>query len=179
MGGNDHRTTVRDYVTLVRGTTYKGSLVGEPGPALLGLGSIKPGGGFRIGNYKTYGGDCPVELMLSPGDMYASLKGATKDGKMIGSVARVPPSVPTGRLTQDTVKLVFRNPNPEDASYLYWILRTPQYREYCAGHAMGSAVVALSRTTSLRIPSRLQRPRVGRLSPFWTRSKKGSNLTGR
>jgi len=148
----DHRTTVGDYVTLVRGTTYKGSLVGEPGPALLGLGSIKPGGGFRIGHYKTYGGDCPIELMLFPGDIYASLKGATKDGKMIGSVARVPPSVATGRLTQDTVKLVFRNPNPKDASYLYWILRTPQYREYCAGHSMGSAVVALSRRDFLGYP---------------------------
>ena len=110
MATKENWSTVGDYVTLVRGTTYKGSLVGEPGPALLGLGSIEPGGGFRIGNYKTYGGDCPDELMLFPGDIYASLKGATKDGKMIGSVARVPRSVPTGRLTQDTVKLAFRSP---------------------------------------------------------------------
>lgn len=152
MGNSDHRTSVGDYVTLVRGTTYSGALVGRPGPALLGLGSIEPGGGFRIGNYKSYGGDCPIELMLFPGDLYASLKGATKDGKMIGSVARVPLSVPTGRLTQDTVKLIFKDPNAEDASYLHWILRTPQYREYCSGHAMGSAVVALSRRDFLTYP---------------------------
>ena len=152
MAGSQHRSTVGDYVTLQRGTTYKGSLVGEPGPALLGLGSIEPGGGFRIGHYKTYAGDCPAELMLFPGDLYAALKGATKDGKMIGSVARVPPTVPTGRLTQDTVKLVFRSSHPDDSSYLHWILRTPQYREYCAGHAMGSAVVALSRRDFLAYP---------------------------
>lgn len=152
MAGETHRTTVGDFVTLVRGTTYKGQLVGEPGPALLGLGSIEPGGGFRNSHYKTYGGDCPSELMLKPGDVYASLKGATKDGKMIGSVARVPPSVPTGRLTQDTVKLVFGNSRKDDASYLYWVLRTPQYRDYCAGHAMGSAVVALSRRDFLSYP---------------------------
>ncbi|MGY3032669.1 type I restriction enzyme S subunit [Bradyrhizobium sp. USDA 4354] len=152
MASSNHDASVGDYVTLVRGTTYKGTLVGQPGPALLGLGSIEPGGGFRIGDYKTYGGECPAELMLFPGDLYASLKGATKDGKMIGSVARVPTSVPTGRLTQDTVKLVFRSPNPKDVSYLHWILRTPQYREYCAGHAMGSAVVALSRRDFLSYP---------------------------
>jgi type I restriction enzyme S subunit len=152
MEGDAHLAIVGDYVTLVRGTTYKGTLVGEPGPALLGLGSIEPGGGFRIGNYQTYGGDCPGELMLFPGDIYASLKGATKDGKMIGSVARVPPSVPTGRLTQDTVKLVFRSTDPVAQTYLYWVLRTPQYREYCAGHAMGSAVVALSRRDFLSYP---------------------------
>lgn len=152
MAADGHRMTVGDYVTLVRGTTYKGALVDEPGPALLGLGSIEPGGGFRIGNYKTYGGECPEELMLFPGDMYASLKGATKDGKMIGSVARVPPSVSSGRLTQDTVKLVFRDRDPVTETYLYWLLRTPQYRNYCAGHAMGSAVVALSRRDFLSYP---------------------------
>ena len=152
MEGKKEWCTVNDYVTLVRGTTYKGNLVGEPGPALLGLGSIEPGGGFREGHYKTYGGDCPAKLMLLPGDLYVSLKGATKDGTMIGSVARVPNTVSSGRLTQDTVKLEFRNPDPEDVSYLYWILRTPHYRTYCAKRATGSAVVALSRQDFLGYP---------------------------
>ncbi len=144
--------TVGDYVTLVRGTTYKGALVGRPGPALLGLGSIEPGGGFREGNFKTYGGACPPEMMLYPGELYVSLKGATKDGDMIGSVARVPPSVQSGRLTQDTVKLVFRQTDSGTAKYLYWLLRTPEYRSYCAGRATGSAVVGLSRSDFLSYP---------------------------
>jgi type I restriction enzyme S subunit len=150
MAGDE---AVRDYVTLVRGITYKGELVGKPGPALLGLGSIHPGGGFREGDYKTYGGDCPPKLMLTPGDLFVSLKGATKDGKMIGSVARVPASVPSGRLTQDTVKLEFRSDERAQASsYIYWMLRTPQYRAYCEGRSMGSAVVALSRDDFLAFP---------------------------
>lgn len=149
MGDN---STVRDYVTLQRGITYKGNLVGKPGPALLGLGSIQPGGGFREADYKTYGGDCPPQLMLLPGDLFASLKGATKDGEMIGSVARVPKSVSTGRLTQDTVGLKFLNSDPMNVSFLYWVLRTPQYRAYCAGRATGSAVVALSRDDFLNFP---------------------------
>ena len=144
--------TLDDFVSLQRGTTYKGPLVGEPGPALLGLGSIEPGGGFREGHYKTYGGDCPANLMLFPGDLYVSLKGATKDGTMIGSVARVPETVSSGRLTQDTVKLEFRNSDPEEVNYLYWVLRTPQYRTYCANRATGSAVVALSRQDFLDYP---------------------------
>ncbi|WP_337296838.1 restriction endonuclease subunit S [Variovorax sp. CCNWLW225] len=146
------KTTVGDYVTLQRGTTYKGNLVGKPGPALLGLGAIQPGGGFREGDYKTYGGECPPKLMLFPGDLFVSLKGATKDGKMIGSVARVPSSVSSGRLTQDTVKLEFGDSSTEAKNFLYWVLRTPQYREYCDGRATGSAVVALSRDDFLTYP---------------------------
>lgn len=143
--------SVGDYVSLQRGRTYKGPLVGQPGPALLGLGSIVPGGGFRA-DYRTYGGDCPPELMLTPGDLFVSLKGATKDGEMIGSVARLPESVPTGRLTQDTVKLVFAERDTALERYLYWLLRTPDYRDYCAGRATGSAVVALSRDDFLSYP---------------------------
>lgn len=142
--------TVGDCVTLKRGTTYKGMLVGEPGPALLGLGSIRPGGGFRRDGFKTYGGDCPDELMLRPGDLYVSLKGATKDGEMIGSVARVPKTVPSGRLTQDTVKLEIQDERLP--RFLYRLLLTPEYRTYCANRAMGSAVVALSRDDFLRYP---------------------------
>lgn len=142
---------VGDFVTLVRGKTYKGALVGADGPALLGLGSITPGGGFR-NDYKTYGGECPPELMLVPGDLFVSLKGATKDGEMIGSIARLPKSVPSGRLTQDTVRLVFHERGEAFERYLYWLLRTPDYRSYCAGRATGSAVVAMSRDDFLNYP---------------------------
>ena len=90
--------------------------------------------------------------MLVPGDLYVSLKGATKDGEMIGSVARVPVSVPSGRLTQDTVRLVFRERQPAAERYIYWLLRTPDYRAYCAARATGSAVVALSRADFLSYP---------------------------
>jgi type I restriction enzyme, S subunit len=144
--------TVGNYVTLQRGKTYNGMLVGAPGPVLLGLGSIEPGGGFREGHYKTYGGECPENLMLYPGDIYVSLKGATKDGSMIGSVARVPPTVECGRLTQDTVKLEFRDASPVLKQHIYWVLRTPQYRDYCAGRATGSAQVGLSREDFLAYP---------------------------
>ncbi|MBS0543067.1 MAG: restriction endonuclease subunit S [Proteobacteria bacterium] len=90
--------------------------------------------------------------MLTSGELFASLKGATKDGEMIGSVARVPRSVRSGRLTQDTVKLVFRRRDNDFEQYVYWVLRTPQYRAYCAGRATGSAVVALSRDDFLAYP---------------------------
>ena len=90
--------------------------------------------------------------MLAPGDLYVSLKGATKDGQMIGSVARVPSTIQSGRLTQDTVRLVLRERDVAFERYLYWLLRTPNYRSYCAGRAMGSAVVALSRDDFVSYP---------------------------
>ena len=45
MGSEVDQKTVGDYVTLQRGNTYQGELVGKAGPALLGLRTIQVGVG--------------------------------------------------------------------------------------------------------------------------------------
>lgn len=131
-------------MSLVRGNTYKSALLGLPGPVLLGLASIQRDGGFRGDSLKTYGGESASKLLLSSGDLYVSLKDVTQSGDLLGAVARLPKSIPVGRLTQDTVKLVF-----DAASYpqalLYWALRTPEYRSYCRERAIGTTNLSLSR----------------------------------
>ncbi|PKM28555.1 MAG: restriction endonuclease subunit S [Gammaproteobacteria bacterium HGW-Gammaproteobacteria-11] len=148
---SDTRRTLRDLVSLQRGTTYKGALVGLPGPVLLGLASIEPNGGFRYGGFKTYGGDCPEKISLKSGDLYVSLKDVTQSGDLLGSIARVPSDIASGRLTQDTVKLVFDG-EPVSKDYIYWLLRTSAYREYCRGCATGTTTLGLSRDDFLDFP---------------------------
>lgn len=143
--------TLADFVSLQRGTTYKGNLVGLPGPVLLGLASIEPDGGFRYSGFKTYGGECPEKISLKPGDIYVSLKDVTQSALLLGAVSRVPLDIPSGRLTQDTVKLVF-DKKEISRNYLYWILRTPSYREYCRGCATGTTTLGLAREDFLDYP---------------------------
>lgn len=133
-----------DYFELQRGTTYKSAMLGHAGPVLLGLGSIARNGGFKGDNLKTYGGPCDPRHLLTPGEIYVSLKDVTQSADLLGAVARVPSHIPLGRLTQDTVKLVFKQ---EDApkTYLYWLLQTPQYREYCRAHSTGTTNLGLAR----------------------------------
>ncbi|SBT08996.1 hypothetical protein ACCAA_660050 [Candidatus Accumulibacter aalborgensis] len=136
--------SLRDFVSLQRGTTYKGNLVGLPGPVLLGLASIEANGGFRHGGFKTYGGDCPEKISLKSSDLYVSLKDVTQSGDLLGSVSRVPAEIKSGRLTQDTVKLVFDGLQIK-REYIYWLLRTPNYREYCRGCGTGTTTLGLAR----------------------------------
>ena len=126
-----------DHVDLIRGTTYKSKLKDRPGPFLLGLGSIHRNGGFRDDSLRTYGGESAPKLILRPGDLFASLKDVTQAADLLGAVARVPPEISAGRLTQDTVKLVARGSGVSFA-YLYWTLRLPEYREYCRARATGT-----------------------------------------
>lgn len=142
-----------DFVSLQRGTTYKGVLLGLPGPVLLGLASIQPNGGFRHGAFKTYGGESPEKITLHSGELYVSLKDVTQSGDLLGSVARVPKNIKRGRLTQDTVKLAFDG-KPISAAYIYWLLRTPEYREYCRARGTGTTTLGLAREDFLnfRVP---------------------------
>ncbi|MEP6528098.1 MAG: restriction endonuclease subunit S [Nocardioidaceae bacterium] len=143
-----------ELVTLQRGTTYKGAQLGEPGPVLLGLGAIQRNGGFRADNLKTYGGDSPAKLILGPGDLFLSLKDVAHAADLLGALARVPRHVAAGRLTQDTVRLDLTS-DRVSSEYLYWSLRTPDYREYCRSHATGTTNLGLSREDffAYRIPA--------------------------
>lgn len=153
--------TLRDFVRLQRGTTYKGNLLGLPGPVLLGLASIQPNGGFRRGSFKTYGGECPEKITLKSGEIYVSLKDVTQSGDLLGSVSRIPADIKLGRLTQDTVKLDFYG-KPISQNYIYWLLRTPLYREYCRGRGTGTTTLGLGRDDFLNFP--VQEPNDAELS---------------
>lgn len=147
MGGR----TLGDYFALQRGTTYKSQLLGRPGPLLLGLATIYRNGGFRTDSLQTYGGDSPDRLLVQAGELYLSLKDVTQSADLLGAVARLPHGYAPGRLTQDTVKLTPRRPDvPLD--YLYWVLRTPQYRTYCRSHATGTTNLGLAREDFLSFP---------------------------
>lgn len=151
MAGKNRSLTLGEVVTLQRGITYKSALLGQPGPVLLGLASIKRNGGFRDDNLKTYGGESPPKILLKPGDVFVSLKDVTQSADLLGAVARVPNIIPSGRVTQDTVKLTFTRKDIP-ASYVYWLLRTPDYREYCRAHAIGTTNLSISRDDFLAYP---------------------------
>ena len=140
-----------DLVELTRGRTYKSSLKDLPGPVLLGLAAIERNGGFRDDKLSTYGGDSPTELLLSPGELFVSLKDVTQSADLLGAIARVPPHVQRGRLTQDTVKLTFRS-SPTSHNLVYRTLLTQRYREYCRSHATGTTNLGLSRDDFLAYP---------------------------
>ena len=71
---------------------------------------------------------------------------------MVGSIAQLPEDVPTGRLTQDTARLDFIQGEPIVPQFLYWVLRTPHYRQYCAGRVTGSVAASISREDFLSYP---------------------------
>lgn len=152
MAGDRPRKALSDYFTLQRGTTYKSRLLGQPGPVLLGLATIQRNGGFRTDSLQTYGGKSPDKLLVQPGELYLSLKDVTQSADLLGAVARLPRGHSPGRLTQDTVKLKPKG-DSVPLEYLYWLLRTPQYRNYCRSYSTGTTNLGLAREDFLAFPA--------------------------
>ena len=143
--------TLGDYFDLQRGTTYRSRLLGQEGPVLLGLASIHRNGGFRSDSLRKYRGECPDKLIVNPGELYVSLKDVTQSADLLGAVARLPAHHTPGRLTQDTAKLKPKSDNVR-LDYVYWLLRTPDYRHYCRAHATGTTNLGLPRDDFLAYP---------------------------
>lgn len=142
--GEVRTVPIGELVDLVRGTTYKSALLGDHGPVLLGLGTIERDGGFRSDKLKRYSGESKDRLLIQAGELYVSLKDVTQAGDLLGAVAMVPESIGVGRLTQDTVHLKFKD-DSFPKKYLYWLLRTPQYRSFCRSCGMGTTNLSLDR----------------------------------
>ncbi|MBD8078170.1 restriction endonuclease subunit S [Cellulosimicrobium arenosum] len=146
--------TLRELVSLQRGQSYKSAFLDEPGPWLLGLGTIGRNGGFRGENLRTYGGPTAANILLGPGDLYVSLKDVTHAADLLGAVAMVPVELGSARLTQDTIRLDVDDALV-DQRYLYWLLRSPAYRAHCKALGTGTTNLDLSRDDFLRFPFRL------------------------
>tara|TARA_B100002052_G_scaffold231850_1_gene214689 strand:- start:288 stop:1550 length:1263 start_codon:yes stop_codon:yes gene_type:complete len=124
-----------------KGLSYKGKYIHQEGPALLGIGTIKEGGGFRPENVRTYGGPYKPEHVLKPGDVYLAL--TSQDGLLIGSPAKVPEDFPgIGITTHHDAKIEWLTDDPQMRSFLYWVMHTHGFIRHCINFSTGTTVYA-------------------------------------
>ncbi|AVM64194.1 hypothetical protein HMPREF3086_06125 [Dietzia sp. HMSC21D01] len=143
------RVTLGELVSLRRGNSYRGSLVGESGYPLLGLGTIAREGGFKGGKLRFYPEEFADRIAVSAGDVYVSLKDMTQEAALLGAAARVPEEIERARLTQDTIAVDILDDSPISSEYLYWTLRSPQCRRHCKSLGTGTTNLDLARNDFL------------------------------
>ena len=127
------------FCKVQKGLSYKGEFIHQEGPALLGIGTIKEGGGFRPENVRTYGGPYKKEHVLNPGDVYVAL--TSQDGFLIGSPAKVPHDFDGfGITTHHDAKIDWKEADEEIREYLYWVMHTYHFIRHCQNFSVGTTV---------------------------------------
>lgn len=137
------KVPLSEFCTVRKGLSYKGEFIHKEGPALLGIGTIREGGGFRPENVRTYGGPFKERQILNPGDIYVAL--TSQDGLLIGSVAKVPVDFEGfGIATHHVAKIEWKTDDLELRDFLYWVMHTHDFIQHCIYQSVGTTVYATS-----------------------------------
>jgi len=163
-----------DVCSIIKGLSYKGEFIHKPGPALLGIGTIREGGGFRPENVRSYGGPHKERQVLKPGDTYTAL--TSQDGLLLGSTARIPDYFEgTGIATHHVGKVECNELHMSE--FLYSLMQTQIFIRHCINFSVGTTVYATSPKDVERLRIVIPTPSV--LKRFFQVSKSFGDLTSR
>lgn len=142
MSANWPLHLLSDFITIKHGFAFKGQYIVEQETSdfLVTPGSFAIGGGFKADKRKYYQGPVPDDYVLHPGDLIVTMTDLSKQADTLGYSALVP-DIPGIRLLHNQrIGLVqIKNENLH-LGYLYFLLRSREYRHHVVSTATGSTV---------------------------------------
>jgi len=137
-----------DLVEIKHGYAFKGEYFKDapPGDILLTPGNFAIGGGFQWNKLKYYEGPSPEDFILSAGDLLVTMTDLSKAADTLGYPAKVPSDNNCYLHNQRLGKVVLKNDAPTSLGFIYWLLRTKEYRDEILASHTGSTVKHTSPT---------------------------------
>ena len=130
-----------DHFEPVKGVSYKGSGLGDDGVPLHNLNSIHEGGGYKYEGIKYYSGEHAERHVVVPGDVIVANTEQGHERLLIGYAAVVPSVYGNYGIASHHVYRVRPKPGSRlEASYLCFLLNSPQMHGLVSGFANGTTV---------------------------------------
>ncbi|QOJ25741.1 MAG: restriction endonuclease subunit S [Ignavibacteria bacterium] len=133
-------------VNTINGVSYKSTELNSSTTAMVSLKSFDRNGGFRIDGFKEFTGKYKEQQTVKEGDLVVAHTDITQDAEVIGNPALVisNPKYTTMVISMDMVKVI---PKVDWISieFLYFLMRTREFKGHCEGNANGSTVLHLSK----------------------------------
>jgi type I restriction enzyme S subunit len=143
----NEEVTLEEYVNTVNGYSYKSSELNPSENALVTLKSFNRNGSFRLDGFKEFTGPIKQHQTVKQGDLIVSHTDITQEAEVIGNPALVieDPRYKHLVITMDMVKVV---PKDDRLSipFLYFLMRTPEFKFHCLGCSNGTTVLHMSKS---------------------------------
>lgn len=137
-----------EFVSIKHGFAFKGQYFKDYATSdyLMTPGNFAVGGGFKGDKFKYYDGPVPEDYILHENDLVVTMTGLSKEADTLGYSAFVPTISGCRLLHNQRVGLVeFKNAEL-DKTYLYFLLRSREYRHHVVSGATGTTVKHTSPT---------------------------------
>jgi len=141
-----------DFLKVKHGFAFKGINITTEKTLdiLVTPGNFQIGGGFKPDKFKYFKGEYSNEYVLKQGDIIITMTDLSKETDTLGYSAKIPKTIEGEKyLHNQRIGLVqFKNKDAEP-DFLYWLMRTREYRGYIVGSASGTSIMHTS-------PSRIE-----------------------
>ena len=147
-----------EVLSIKHGYAFPGEgIVSEDnGVVLVTPGNFLIGGGFKESGKKFFRGDYPSEYQFAGGELVVTMTDLSKTSDTLGVSAKIPFSKRCVYLHNQRIGLVTITDKSADEDFIYWFMRTDQYRKVIVAGASGTTVKHTSpsriRDVELRLP---------------------------
>ncbi|ART80495.1 restriction endonuclease subunit S [Oceanisphaera avium] len=143
--------SLSEFIGIKHGFAFKGEFFQseESSDFLVTPGNFSVGGGFKSDKFKYYDGPVPEDYVLKEGDLVVTMTDLSKQADTLGYSALIPTINGHRLLHNQRVGLVEYKNNELDKNYLYFLLRSTEYRNHVLGGVTGTTVKHTSPTKIL------------------------------
>lgn len=135
-----------NYVECINGVSYKSSELNPSKVGMVSLKSFDRNGGFSIDGFKEFTGKFKEKQIVVEGDLIIAHTDITQDAEVIGNPALVldNPNFETMTISMDIVKVISKV-DWISIEFLYFLMKTREFKSHCEGCANGSTVLHLNK----------------------------------
>jgi type I restriction enzyme, S subunit len=134
-----------DMISLHGGISYKGEFLSDTGNSLVTMGCVSASERFKKPGLKRYIGDFTERHRLRVGDMVIATRDVTQNRELLGSPALIPEGLPGEAVIAATNLYMVSNHSESPIEFLYWLMKTPAYRNQIVASAKGTTIVMLTK----------------------------------
>jgi type I restriction enzyme S subunit len=143
MAGEWKETSLAAVMDVKHGFAFPGENIRDepPGDILLTPGNFAIGGGFKGDKFKYFDGEVPEDYVLKEGELVLTMTDLSKQADTLGYPAIVPkPRGPRFLHNQRLGKVLIKRGAELDRGFLFYLLRTAEYRNEVLASATGTTV---------------------------------------
>jgi type I restriction enzyme S subunit len=144
-GDNWEEKKLGEYIKTVNGYSYRSVDLNPSKVALVTLKNFERTGGFRNDGFKEYTGKYKNEQVVLPGDLIVAHTDITQEAEVLGNPVIVIGSEKYDLLiiSTDLVKVI--PTSYLSIPYLYFLMKSDEFKYYCLGSSNGTTVLHLSK----------------------------------